>query len=67
MTLAGVKSLTIHDNEAASWSDLSVQFFVSEEDLGRTRSEICESRLAELNPYPSYVYLLQLEIFVLFP
>lgn len=49
--LAGVKSVTIHDEEPATWSDLSSQFFLREEDVGTNRANATCPRLAELNSY----------------
>ena len=49
--LAGVKSVTIHDETAASWGDLSSQFFLHEDDIGKNRAEVSCPRLAELNTY----------------
>ncbi|XP_029466459.1 ubiquitin-like modifier-activating enzyme 1 [Rhinatrema bivittatum] len=49
--LAGVKSVTIHDQENAEWADLSSQFYLREEDVGKNRAEVSHPRLAELNTY----------------
>ena len=38
--LAGVKTLAIHDNEKASPKDLSSNFYISEEDIGKPRAEV---------------------------
>lgn len=51
VVLGGVKSVTIHDQGEATWMDLSSQFFLQEEDLGKNRAEATSARLAELNPY----------------
>ncbi|XP_074646538.1 ubiquitin-like modifier-activating enzyme 1 isoform X2 [Tubulanus polymorphus] len=51
VVLSGVKSVTIHDQQNASMTDLSTQFFLREEDIGKNRAEVCQSRLAELNSY----------------
>ncbi|XP_074650739.1 ubiquitin-like modifier-activating enzyme 6 [Tubulanus polymorphus] len=55
IVLAGVKSLTIQDAEAATASDLGVQFFLREVDVlnRRNRAESSCPRVAELNPYVS--------------
>ncbi|XP_071498868.1 ubiquitin-like modifier-activating enzyme 6 [Diadema antillarum] len=55
IVLAGIKSLTIHDNKTCTVRDLGTQFFLREEDVkaGKTRAEACIGRLAELNPYVS--------------
>jgi ubiquitin-activating enzyme E1-like protein 2 len=51
--LAGVKSVTIHDDKTCSISDLSSQFFLREEDVKacKNRAMACSERLKELNPY----------------
>jgi len=49
--LAGVKSVTLHDNTLTSFEDLSAQFYLSEADVGKPRSLPSAKKLAELNPY----------------
>ncbi|KAJ3554773.1 hypothetical protein NM688_g2938 [Phlebia brevispora] len=49
--LAGVKSVTVYDPEPVLVQDLSSQFFLREEDIGKSRAEACVPRLAELNSY----------------
>ncbi|DBA02358.1 TPA: hypothetical protein N0F65_007177, partial [Lagenidium giganteum] len=49
--LAGVKSVTLHDDTPASHLDLASQFYLSESDIGKPRARACVSKLAELNPY----------------
>uniref|UniRef100_A0A4W4EV33 E1 ubiquitin-activating enzyme n=1 Tax=Electrophorus electricus TaxID=8005 RepID=A0A4W4EV33_ELEEL len=49
--LGGVKSVTLHDQGVAEWRDLSSQFYLREEDLGKNRAEVSQNRLAELNSY----------------
>jgi ubiquitin-activating enzyme E1 len=49
--LAGVKSVTLHDETPTAWSDLAAQFYLSESDLGQPRAAACASKLAELNRY----------------
>uniref|UniRef100_A0A674PK97 E1 ubiquitin-activating enzyme n=1 Tax=Takifugu rubripes TaxID=31033 RepID=A0A674PK97_TAKRU len=49
--LGGVKSVTVHDQGVAEWRDLSSQFYLREEDLGKNRAEVSQIRLAELNNY----------------
>ncbi|GFR86122.1 ubiquitin-like modifier-activating enzyme 1 [Elysia marginata] len=51
VVLGGVKSVTIQDTEATSWFDLSSQFFLREEDVGKNRAEVTTPRLSELNTY----------------
>ncbi|OCT66815.1 hypothetical protein XELAEV_180381002mg, partial [Xenopus laevis] len=49
--LAGVKSVTIHDQHNTEWTDLSSQFYLRESDIGKNRAEVSHPRLAELNTY----------------
>jgi len=51
IALAGVKSLTLHDPAPAAIADLSSQFFLRPEDVGKPRAEVTAPRLAELNAY----------------
>nr|XP_046220694.1 ubiquitin-like modifier-activating enzyme 1 isoform X1 [Oncorhynchus gorbuscha] len=72
--LGGVKSVTLHDQGLAEWRDLSSQFYLREEDLGKNRAEVSQTRLAELNSYVPVVaytealtddYLTQFQVVVL--
>lgn len=47
--LAGVRSVTIHDTAKVSLQDLSAQFYLGEQDVGRNRAESCRDKLQELN------------------
>lgn len=49
--LGGVKSVTLHDSVACTYTDLSSQFYLSESDIGKNRAEISCPKLAELNSY----------------
>ena len=49
--LGGVKSVTLHDNSLVKMSDLSAQFFLRHEDVGKPKAAVTCSRLAELNTY----------------
>ena len=51
IALAGVKSLTLYDPKPAKLEDLSSQFFLHPEDVGKPRAEVTAPRVAELNPY----------------
>ena len=54
IALAGVKSVTLYDPNPVMMSDLSSQFFLRKEDVGKpgvTRASATASRLAELNSY----------------
>ncbi|XP_057309540.1 ubiquitin-like modifier-activating enzyme 6 isoform X2 [Hydractinia symbiolongicarpus] len=51
--LAGVKSVSLFDNNAVKLEDLGTQFFLRQEDISNnlTRAVACCKRLHELNPY----------------
>ncbi len=49
--LGGVKSVTLHDEANAEIADLSSQFYLSEEDVGKNRAAVSLNKLAELNSY----------------
>ncbi|KAF8220368.1 ubiquitin activating enzyme [Tricholoma matsutake] len=51
IVLAGVKSVTIFDPEPVTMQDLSSQFFLRVQDIGKPRAEATLPRLAELNAY----------------
>ncbi|TVY92533.1 Ubiquitin-activating enzyme E1, partial [Lachnellula willkommii] len=51
IALAGVKSLTVYDPAPALISDLSSQFFLYPEDVGKPRAAVTAPRVAELNAY----------------
>ncbi|XP_061473709.1 ubiquitin-like modifier-activating enzyme 7 isoform X2 [Rhineura floridana] len=51
IVLAGVKSVTVHDQNDAQWSDLSSQFYLSENDVGQNRARVSQRHLEELNSY----------------
>jgi len=51
IALAGVKSLTLYDPNPAQIQDLSSQFFLHPEDVGKPRAEVTVPRVSELNPY----------------
>ncbi|THH20157.1 hypothetical protein EW146_g1165 [Bondarzewia mesenterica] len=51
VVLAGVKSVTIYDPEPVRIDDLSTQFFLREDDVGKPRAQATVGRLAELNAY----------------
>ena len=38
--LGGVKSVTLHDQENAEIADLSSQFYLTEEDIGKNRAAV---------------------------
>ncbi|XP_074581592.1 ubiquitin-activating enzyme E1 2-like isoform X1 [Curcuma longa] len=49
LVLAGVKSVTLHDEENVEMWDLSSNFFFSEDDIGKNRAHACILKLQELN------------------
>lgn len=51
IALAGVKSLTLHDPAPVAIADLSSQFFLHVEDIGKPRDQVTAPRVAELNAY----------------
>lgn len=51
VALAGVKSLTLHDPAPVAIADLSSQFFLHVEDVGKPRDQVTAPRVAELNAY----------------
>lgn len=51
IALAGVKSLTLYDPKPAALADLSSQFFLHPEDVGKPRAKVTVPRVSELNPY----------------
>ncbi|CEG71464.1 Putative Podospora anserina S mat genomic DNA chromosome 3, supercontig 2 (Fragment) [Rhizopus microsporus] len=61
VVLAGVKSVTLYDPEPAQISDLSTQFYLTEEDIGKPRAQVTQPKLAELNQYVP-VHLLENEL-----
>ncbi|KAJ9293270.1 hypothetical protein DTO271G3_7993 [Paecilomyces variotii] len=57
IALAGVKSLTLFDPAPVAISDLSSQFFLHPDDVGKRRDEVTAPRVAELNSYvPTTVF-----------
>lgn len=51
IALAGVKSLALFDPQPAVISDLSSQFFLHPDDVGKPRAAVTVPRVAELNAY----------------
>lgn len=49
--LGGVKAVTLHDTDNAEIADLSSQFYLSEEDIGKNRAAVSLNKLGELNAY----------------
>lgn len=51
VVLAGVRSVTLCDDEPAVVADLGSNFFLHAADVGQPRAKVCAKRLAELNNY----------------
>lgn len=51
VALAGVKSITLYDPAPVEIQDLSTQFFLRPEDVGKPRAQVSAPRIAELNSY----------------
>ncbi|KAF7048558.1 hypothetical protein CFC21_057304 [Triticum aestivum] len=49
LVLAGVKSVTLHDDGNVELWDLSSNFFLSEKDVGQNRAQACVLKLQDLN------------------
>ncbi|KAG0490532.1 hypothetical protein HPP92_007395 [Vanilla planifolia] len=49
LVLAGVKSITLHDEGSVELWDLSSNFYFSEDDVGKNRASACVQKLQELN------------------
>ncbi|CAI5449149.1 unnamed protein product [Caenorhabditis angaria] len=49
LILGGVRHVTIHDTKTTEWLDLSAQYYLREDDIGKNRASACYERLAELN------------------
>lgn len=55
--LGGVKSVTLHDKALCSLADLSSQFYLTADDVGKNRAEVSCRQLSELNNYvPTSAY-----------
>ncbi|KAJ0987624.1 hypothetical protein J5N97_005980 [Dioscorea zingiberensis] len=48
LVVVGVKSVTLHDDESVQLRDLSSNFFLSEDDVGKNRALACVPKLQEL-------------------
>jgi molybdopterin/thiamine biosynthesis adenylyltransferase len=51
IVLSGCKNLTIHDTKQTNFYDLSSQFYLNENDIGKNRAECSLKKLQELNLY----------------
>eukprot|EP00730_Choanoeca_flexa_P001392 TRINITY_DN10615_c0_g1_i2.p1 TRINITY_DN10615_c0_g1~~TRINITY_DN10615_c0_g1_i2.p1 ORF type:complete len:330 (+),score=86.17 TRINITY_DN10615_c0_g1_i2:215-1204(+) len=48
--LAGIKAITLLDDHTTTMEDLTAQFFLRPDDVGRNRAEACAEKLQALNP-----------------
>lgn len=51
IALAGVRSLSLFDPQPTAIADLSSQFFLRTEDVGKPRAQVTAPRVGELNAY----------------
>ena len=49
--LSGCKDITLHDTKITNAGDLSGQFFLGQDDIGKNRAEACLRKLKDLNNY----------------
>ncbi|KAL1416723.1 hypothetical protein MTO96_000673 [Rhipicephalus appendiculatus] len=49
--MAGVRSVTLHDEIVCTRVDLSSQYYLNEDNVGQNRAKACEEPLARLNEY----------------
>ncbi|KAI7899270.1 ubiquitin-activating emzyme E1 [Cokeromyces recurvatus] len=61
VVLAGVKSVTLWDPSPVQITDLSAQFYLTENDIGQPRAKVTQPKLAELNQYVP-VHLLESDL-----
>ncbi len=54
VALAGVKALTLNDTQKTSWLDLSTNFYLSPNDIGKNRAQSCSKKINQLNPYVKF-------------
>jgi len=51
LILAGPNTVTVYDNEPVAIQDLGTNFYLTENDIGKKRSEVCIKHLEQLNSY----------------
>jgi ubiquitin-activating enzyme E1 len=49
LVLGGVRHVTLQDTKNVTWNDLSAQYYLQENDIGKNRAEACFSKIEELN------------------
>ncbi|CAG0890578.1 unnamed protein product [Cyprideis torosa] len=49
--LGGVRGVTLHDTVEVTKEDLTSQYYLTPEDIGKNRASACVEQLAELNTY----------------
>lgn len=54
--LMGIKSITISDNKKIEMSDLTTNYYLNEDDIGKDRVLACINKLRELNPFITIEY-----------
>jgi len=47
--LSGIKYVTIHDTVKTHMNDLSSQYYLTKDDIGKNRADACYKKLTELN------------------
>jgi hypothetical protein len=60
--LMGVKSVTLFDPAPAQAADLSAQFYLTPDDVGKPRAAACVAKLAALNQYVNVAVLPEAEL-----
>ena len=56
LVLSGCKELVLQDNKLTTYYDLSSQFYLNENDIGKNRAECCIKKLQNLNYYVKVSY-----------
>lgn len=51
VVLGGVKSVAVHDTKNVQIEDMSSQYFLTEENVGKNRAVVTAPQINELNPY----------------
>jgi ubiquitin-activating enzyme E1 len=49
--LSGVKSVLLHDNSVVKTKDLSSNYYINYNDIGKKRVDVVKEKLSNLNPY----------------
>ncbi|KAI8913608.1 hypothetical protein EDD86DRAFT_201034 [Gorgonomyces haynaldii] len=67
VVLAGVKSVTLHDPTPVELRDLSTQFYLTEQDIGKRTDQVTSAKLQDLNAYVPVTVLENLDLAALKP